>query len=120
MYFILDSWSSSATKLLITLRGACHEKFEKIKKKGKKLEQWDVISKEMKAKNINVSPKQCDEKWRRLLTRFRQVRDASKKSRSGGIKWQYYILIENAISSTARQTISPPKSKYFYFTKLLK
>lgn len=117
--FILDSWSSSATKLLITLRGACHEKFEKIKKKGKKLEQWDVISKEMKAKNINVSPKQCDEKWRRLLTRFRQVRDASKKSGSGGIKWQYYILIENAISSTARQTFSPPKSKYFYFTKLL-
>lgn len=63
LYFILDSWPSSATKLLKTLRGACHEKFEKVKKKGKKLEQWDVISKEMKAKNINVNPKQWDKKW---------------------------------------------------------
>ncbi|XP_060859757.1 uncharacterized protein LOC132936958 [Metopolophium dirhodum] len=105
-----SSWSSIATKLLISLRGACNEKFDKIKKKGKKFEQWDMISKEMKAKNINVSPKQCDEKWRRLLTRFRQVRDASKKSGSGGIKWQYYTLIENAISPMARQTISPPKN----------
>uniref|UniRef100_A0A2S2NRK9 Trihelix transcription factor GT-4 n=1 Tax=Schizaphis graminum TaxID=13262 RepID=A0A2S2NRK9_SCHGA len=83
-----NSWSSIATKLLISLRGACNKKFEKIKK-GKKVEQWDMISKEMKAKNITVSPKQCDEKWQRLLTRFRQVRNASKKSGSGGIKWQY-------------------------------
>jgi len=72
-----------------------------------------VISKEMKAKNINISPKQCDEKWRRLITRFRQVRDAFKKSGSGGIKWQYYILMENAILQTARQTMSPPKSNFF-------
>lgn len=102
-----------ATKLLISLRGAFNEQFEKIKKKGKKIELWLLISKQMKANETNYkfTPKQCDEKWRRLLTRFRQVRDSCKVSGSGGIKWQYYKLIENAISSTTRQTLSPPKSK---------
>lgn len=78
-------------------------------KKGKKMELWILISNEMKEKNHNFSERQCDEKWRRLLTRFRQVRDASKVSGSGNIKWQYYDYMENSISPTAKQSVSPPR-----------
>lgn len=73
----------------------------------------------MKKKYHIFSARHCDEKWRRLLTRFRQVRDASKVSGSGRIKWQYYDSMENAISPTTRQTISPPRginNKIYVYT----
>ncbi|CAI6365829.1 unnamed protein product [Macrosiphum euphorbiae] len=104
-----SSWTVAATKLLIALRSTYNEKFQNAKKKGKKMELWLLISNEMKGKNHNFSERQCDEKWRRLLTRFRQIRDASKVSGSGNIKWQYYNSIENSIFRTMRQTVSPPR-----------
>ncbi|XP_029348352.1 uncharacterized protein LOC103307954 [Acyrthosiphon pisum] len=103
-------WTPAATKLLIALRSTYNEQFQNTRKKGEKwLELWLLISNEMKGKNHNFSERQCDEKWRRLLTRFRQVRDASKVSGSGNIKWQYYDSMENSISPTVRQTVSPPR-----------
>lgn len=107
--FFLGSWTAAATKLLIELRSTYNEKFQNTRKKGKKMELWILISNEMKEKNHNFSERQCDEKWRRLLTRFRQVRDASKVSGSGNIKWQYYDYMENSISPTAKQSVSPPR-----------
>jgi len=56
----------------------------------------------MTNKNYNYTAKICDEKWRRLLTRFRQVHDASKRSGNGGVKWQYYNLMQDAMSSVGR------------------
>lgn len=107
-------WSTSATKLLITLRGSYNADFEKLKKKGQKSLLWKTILNKMGTENYNFTANQCDEKWRRLLTRFRQVRDASKASGSGGIKWQYYKLMENSMSPKTRQEISLPKSNAFY------
>jgi hypothetical protein len=65
----------------------------------------------MKQNVYYVGVNQCDEKWRRLLSRYRQVRDSSKKFGSGGIKWQYYESMRDALSPLARQAVSPPKGK---------
>lgn len=84
----------------------------KLKKKGQKSLLWEKISDQLKAKKYNYNAKHCDEKWRRLLTRFRQVRDASKCSGSEGIKWQYYKLMQATLTKLKRQAISPPKSNF--------
>lgn len=73
------------------------------------MEQWLLISNEMKENKYIFNERQCDEKWRCFLTRFRKVGDASKVSGSGSIKWEYYDFMQNAISPTMRQTISSPK-----------
>jgi hypothetical protein len=110
-YFFIDQWPVAATKLLISFRGAMSTDFEKIKKKGQKAVLWQTIANKINKKNYNLTAKHCDEKWRRLLTRFRQVNDASKRSRNGGVRWQYYDLMQESMSSVSKQTISPPKSK---------
>lgn len=110
-------WSAAATKLLISIRGTRNSNFEKTKKNGQKVLLWQAISNEMKENNYNFSAKHCDEKWRRLLTRYRQVRDTSKRSGSGGIKWQFYNIIHDALSPLTKQAISPPKSKVKYLKK---
>ncbi|XP_022168169.1 trihelix transcription factor GT-1-like [Myzus persicae] len=109
--FFIDVWPVAATKMLIAIRGPMSAEFEKIKKKGQKTALWQKIANQMTNKNYNYTAKHCDEKWRRLLTRFRQVHDASKRSGNGGVKWQYYDLMQDAMSSVSKQTISPPESK---------
>ncbi|XP_025407238.1 trihelix transcription factor GT-3b-like [Sipha flava] len=105
-----NQWPVAATKLLISFRGAMSTDFEKIKKKGQKAVLWQTIANKINKKNYNLTAKHCDEKWRRLLTRFRQVNDASKRSRNGGVRWQYYDLMQESMSSVSKQTISPPKN----------
>lgn len=80
-------------------------------KKGQKAALWQTIANKIKKNNYDCTAKHCDEKWRRLLTRFRQVNDASKRSGNGAVKWQYYDLMQDAMSSVSKQTISPPESK---------
>jgi len=100
--------------MLICLRGQNDAQFEKSKKKGQKALIWKKVTDEMKQNGYFFGVNQCDEKWRRLLSRYRQVRDLSKKSGSGGIKWQYYELMRVALSPLARQAVSPPKGKIEY------
>lgn len=100
--------------MLICLRGQNNSQFEKSKKKGQKALIWKKVTDEMKQDGYYFDARQCDEKWRRLLSRFRQVRDLSKKSGSGGIKWQYYELMSDTLSPLARQAVSPPKGKIEY------
>lgn len=88
--------------MLIGLRGPNNAQFEKFQKKGQKMLIWKKVADEMKQNHYNFGANQCDEKWRPLLCHFRQVRDSSKRSGSGGIKWQYYELMRDALSPSAR------------------
>jgi len=89
------------------------EKFLKAQKKGKKNELWEIISNEMLEKRYKFSSRQCDEKWRRLLTQYRRTHDAMKTSGNNAVKWQYYHLMQQALEPTGKkQTMSPSKSKY--------
>lgn len=100
--------------MLICLRGQYNAQFEKSKKKGQKALIWKKVTDEMKQNGYYFGASQCDEKWRRLLSRYRQVTDSSKKSGSEGIKWQYYESMRDALSPLARQAVSPPKGIYNY------
>jgi len=96
--------------MLISLRGI-NDRFEKTKNKGQKVLLWKKVLEEMKQNHYYFGPNHCDEKWRRLLSRFRQVRDSSKRSGSGGIRWQYYDLMRDILSPSAKQAVSPPKGE---------
>jgi len=109
-YFFIDQWPVAAIKLLISIRGSMSTDFDKIKKGSKSCTLANNCQ-QNKKNNYDCTAKHCDEKWRRLLTRFRQVNDASKRSGNGAVKWQYYDLMQDAMSSVSKQTISPPESK---------
>lgn len=111
-YFFIDQWPVVATKLLILIRRSISTDFDKIKKKGQNAALWQTIAKK---KKYDCTAKHSDEKWRRLLTRFRQVNDASKCSGNGAVKWQYYDLMQDAMSSVSKQTISPFQVRNLFF-----
>lgn len=100
--------------MLICLRGQYNAQFDKSKKKGQKALIWKKVTDAMKQVGYYFGASQCDEKWRRLLSRYHQVRDSSKKSGSEGIKWQYFEVMRDVLSPLARQAVSPPKGKIEY------
>lgn len=114
---LVGTWSVESTKFLISLRQNYNLQFESAKKKGKKMQIWELISNDMKEKGYALTPTLCDEKWRRLLTQYRKHYDARKKSGNYAVKWQYFELMSNAITSSKKQAISPPKGLItFYYT----
>ncbi|KAF0714133.1 trihelix transcription factor GT-3b-like, partial [Aphis craccivora] len=85
-----SAWTASSTKMLICLRGQYNAQFDKSKKKGQKALIWKKVTDEMKQVGYYFGASQCDEKWRRLLSRYRQV-------------------MRDVLSPLARQAVSPPK-----------
>lgn len=90
-------WNSEMTTLLIKIRGEMDREFAKAKYKFR---LWQKVAAKLKLHNIEVSAKDCDDKWRNIVATYRKNIDKLKCFGDNTVRWEYFTAMDNILKGT--------------------
>ncbi|KAK3911739.1 Trihelix transcription factor GT-4, partial [Frankliniella fusca] len=86
-----QKWHDEPTRRLIGLRVQMQSKFDA----GHHQKQWEKIEKMMENEGFNFSAKQCEDKWDRLVDKYKKHRDNPLNTGASPSNFDYYDLLHD-------------------------
>lgn len=92
-------WSTEMTSSLIALRGNLNEEFNSSKYKFK---LWELIAQQMNngMSSVNVTAKDCDDKWRNIAATYRKNMEKIKCMGDFIVRWEHFAAMDEILKGT--------------------
>lgn len=87
------------TSLLIALRGSLNEEFNSSKFKFK---LWEIVARKMNNSmpSVNVTAKDCDDKWRNIAATYRKNIEKIKYMGDFSVRWEHFAAMDEVLKGT--------------------
>lgn len=92
-------WSTEMTSSLIALRGSLNDEFNSSKFKFK---LWELIARRMNngMSSVNVTAKDCDDKWRNIAATYRKNIEKIKCMGDFNVRWEHFAAMDEILKGT--------------------